>query len=279
MSEASHSGFDGEREFCEERLFDHADELGDAGCCGRPFDESGGRGGFEGGAVARTLDQPDRQIGIPAHLPGFTERAGGASTLHGDTPADAERDEAVQEVRLASSGRGAQVDLDGSGFGTHGEPGRLRQLGDVAGEWHLRRRVGDLTDRVADDQLTAYEVEPTRHGVGGVEHFGEADARPPAHRRERGGQTGAGDQVVGRCSAAAVTHESGGVDEEPNHPVLAGMLEHVAVPARAVDAGAVPRVGGEAAVGPRHPGDADLRLGRGRAVWPHRLTRSARSMR
>ena len=181
--------------------------------------------------------------------------------LDGDTPSDAERDEAMQEVRLAPPGRGAQVDFDGSCFGADREPGRLRQLGDVAGQWHLWRRVGDLTDRVADDQLTAHEVEPACHRVGGVEHLGQSDARSPAHGGERRRQARTGDQLVGRRCPAPVTHQSGSVDEETNHAVLARMVEHVAVPARALDTGTVSRVRREAAVGPRHPGDADLRLG------------------
>ncbi len=49
-----------------------------------------------------------------------------------------------------------------------------------------------------------------------------------------------------------------GVDEEPGDTVLTRVFEHVPVPPRAVDAGAVARRRGQAPVGPRHPGRGDL---------------------
>ena len=103
--------------------------------------QSGGRGGFEGGAVAGTLDQPDRQLGIPAHLPGFAERAGGASTLHGDTPRRRRARRGGAGGATCAPGRGAQVDLDGSGFGTHG------RAGPTSPAWRRRGRAAPAAPR------------------------------------------------------------------------------------------------------------------------------------
>ena len=55
----------------------------------------------------------------------------------------------------------------------------------VAGERHLRRAVGDLADRLADDQPPPHERQPAHHGVGGVEHLVETGTRPAAQHRQR----------------------------------------------------------------------------------------------
>ena len=61
---------------------------------------------------------------------------------------------------------------------------------------------GTEPNRVTDDQFALDEIATAHHGVGGVEHLAQPDARAPPQRGERVGEAGAGDQVVGRCTPA-----------------------------------------------------------------------------
>ena len=69
------------------------------------------------------------------------------------------------------------------------------------------------------------------------------------------GEASRGDQMVGRHRQPAGAHAGGGLDEEAGDAVGAGMAEHVAVPARPGDAGAVARAVLQLAVAPRHPAE------------------------
>ena len=167
----------------------------------------------------------------------------------------------MQQHRSGAPVRRAHIELDGlrGGRGFQSNPALL--CSEVARQWHLRRIVGHLADRVADDQLALDQRHPAgagHHRVGGIEHFGQPGPRPVAQRRQRGGGTRRCDEVVGRGRHAAVTQQPRRADEPPADPGLARMLEHVRVPARAAHARAVTGGRGEAAMGPRHPTHADL---------------------
>ena len=116
-----------------------------------------------------------------------------------------------------------------------GEPRRLLQAGQIAGQRHLRRAGRDRSDGIADDQAALDEVDVAHHRVGRIEHLGEPGARPAAQRRQRRRQAGAGDEVVGRRTEADGAQQPGDLDEEAGDTVRPGMFEHVAVPAWALD--------------------------------------------
>ena len=59
------------------------------------------------------------------------------------------------------------------------------------------------------------ERQPAEHGLGGVEHLGQAGPRPVAQRGQRRRQARRGDEVVGRRRQAVAAQGVGGVDEEP----------------------------------------------------------------
>ena len=103
----------------------------------------------------------------------------------------------MEQVGLAQTGRRPQVDLDRAGLGHRLEACGPLLLGEVGGERDLGCRVRDDAERVADDQPLVQEVETAGHGVGGVEHLGQPRAGAAAERRERVGQPGTGDQVIG----------------------------------------------------------------------------------
>ncbi len=166
----------------------------------------------------------------------------------------------MQEVRLAQPGRCAQVDLDECGLGARGEASRPLGFGDVAGERHLGCCDGDRSEFVADHQLTSDEVETTHHGVGSIEHLRQPDPGASAHRGERLGESGSGDEVIRRGRPPAIAHETCCIDEEPCDTVGTRMVEHVAVPARTVDAGGVAGTRCETPMRPRHPGHRGLDL-------------------
>ena len=112
------------------------------------------------------------------------------------------------------------------------DPPLLR--GEVASQRHLRRVVGHLADRVADDQLALdqrHAAGAGHHRVGGVEHLGEPGPRPVAQRGQRRGGAGGRDQVVGRRRHAAVAQQPRRADEPAADARLAGVGEHVGVPA------------------------------------------------
>jgi hypothetical protein len=76
--------------------------------------------------------------------------------------------------------------------------------------------VGYLADRVADDQLAFDQRHPAaagHHGVGSVEHLGQARPWPVAQGRQRRRAPGGGDQVVGRRRHAAVAKQPCRADE------------------------------------------------------------------
>ncbi len=155
----------------------------------------------------------------------------------------------------------AEVDLDHRGLRSRGQTGRLLRLGDVTSKRDLRRRLGHRPEFVAHHQLAPNEVEAAHHRIGGVEHLGETDARTTPHRRQRLGEPGPGDQVIRRGGATPLADQSGHVDEEPCHTIAARMIEHVAIPPRAVDARCVAGAGSETPMRPRHPCHRGLHLG------------------
>ena len=147
----------------------------------------------------------------------------------------------MQQVRAAQPVRRPQVELDGARRRLRLQPGGPLRRRQVAGQRHLRRIGRHLADGVADDELVDDQREPAEHRLGGVEHLGEAGARPPAQGGQRVGEARRRDEVVGRRRDAAPAQGVGGVDEEPRHALGARVGEDVGVPAGADHAGAVAR--------------------------------------
>ena len=191
----------------------------------------------------------------------------------------------MQQVRSAQPQRRAQVELEPTGADRRAEPSALLLARDVAHQWHLRSLGRDGADggaacQVVDDRRQRPGRAPD-DGGGGISHLVEAGPRTVAQCGHGVGEAGRGDQMVGRHRQPAGAHAGGGLDEEAGDAVGAGVAEHVAVPARPRDAGAVSRPVLQLAVAPRHPAErrppgAGRRLGQtgvGRRRRPGRIER------
>ena len=60
------------------------------------------------------------------------------------------------------------------GDGLWPQPGRALGGGQIAGQRNLWRVRRHLADGLADDELVDDERQPAEHGLGGVEHLGQA---------------------------------------------------------------------------------------------------------
>ncbi len=245
-------GEQGEVDGC--RGVDEAARLGDL------LDEPRRRRRLDRRPVAGQLDDAHRQLGLPHEPPRLAERPARAAPFLERAPRDAERGEAVEEVRAAQAVGRPQVELDGARRRLRLQPSAPLGRGEVAGQRDLRRTRRHLADGIADDELVDDEREPAEHRLGGVEDLREPGAGPAPQDGQRVGESGRRDQVIGRGRHAPPPQRVSGIDEEPRDPLRARMGEHVGVPAGADDAGAVPGGPPEAAMGPRHPRHGDLHL-------------------
>ncbi len=166
--------------------------------CAAALDDARRGRRFERRPVASAFDEADRQLRFPRQSPCLAERPRRSPPLLDRAPRHTEREETVEQDRAPMAVRGAEVALDGRRFGGGPEAGGLLQSRDVTGQRHLRRRRRHRADGVTDHQLAPDQRHVPHHGVGGVEHLAQAGPRTAAQGRQRVGEAGPGDQVVGR---------------------------------------------------------------------------------
>ena len=255
LPESMHGRIDRLWQIGQERQLDDLGGLGQAVGRRCPFDEHRRRRGGDGGAMTGLLDDAHGQLWIPGDAPGLAERPARAATFFDDAPRDVEGNEAVQQVGTAPTVRGTDVQLDRPehrlGFEASGALGRR----EVAGQRDLRRLGGHLANGVSDDQLVTHDLEASEDTVGSVQHLGQTRAGSVAKCRQGRGNAGGGDQMVGRRRHAFGPQRPGRVDEEAGHALRTGMAEHVVIPARADDTGAVARDPSQPAMRPGDPRD------------------------
>ncbi len=221
-------------------------------------------GGEDRGAPHARLRDPDGQLRLPAQPPALPEGAGAAAPLDRLPPAHVEEAQPVQEAAAGGVGVLAQVEAEPAfrrlGLESQGPLG----AGQVPLQRDGRGGVRHLAEALADDQPVLDEGErdvgPLAHdgpyGVGRLAQTGQRAApeggeglREPDRLDDMGGGDG---PVLGAEQPGDLGHPA------LDRPV--GDVEEVPVPAGGVDPGAVTAVPGEAAVGPRHPGQLRLDL-------------------
>ena len=128
------------------------------------------------------------------------------------------------------------------------------------------RAVRDLAQPLADHQVAGHEVG--RHLVAAAQHrpgrladLGQPGQRPAAQRGQRLGQPDRLDDVRRGDRQVAAAQHPGHLDQPPGHHVVRGG-EQVVVPARRGHPRAVAGRRRQPGVGPRHPGQRGLALGR-----------------
>ena len=118
-------------------------------------------------------------------------------------PVDAEQPEPVQQHGPGELARAAQVEHDGLRLRGGLEPHRPLLAGQVGGQRHHRRPLGDGAQLAADDQRVVDQRQRharalAEHRLGRVVELGQPDRRAAAHRGQRGGQPGRLDDRGGR---------------------------------------------------------------------------------
>ena len=210
-------------------------------------------------AGGRPLDEPRRRRGLDASCRGRRARRA-APTARAPTPRATSRGTCRVEPRPSSSVPHGDPERDaGGGAGASAaarsaSAGRARRRRPSASGFRRAARWAAARSRASGTcgasggtspmaspttSSSTTSGSPPSTALGGVEHLGQPGARPAAQGGQRVGEARRGDQVVGRRRHAPAAQGVGGVDEEPRHALRAGVAEHVGVPARAGDAGAV----------------------------------------
>ena len=256
----------------------HRDQV--AGPAGRIGDLRAGRRGHRG-APQRRVDDRDRQLGPPAQDPALAERPRGAHRVVGDlAPADVQGPQPVQQHRPVPVELLAEVQRDRLVERVDPELQRLGPGPQVHLQRHRLRALRDLAQPLADHQVAGHEVR--RHLVAAAQHrpgrladLGQPGQRPAAQRRQRLGQPDRLDDVRRGDRQVAAAQHPRHPGQPPGHHMVRGG-EQVVVPARRGHPRAVARRRRQPRVGPRHPGQRGLALGR--SAQQRRVGRGGREL-